>query len=55
MDTIGVPYNITIDYQTFEDGTVTIRFRDTKEQIRVKIEDLPKKIRELVKIYPKFK
>ncbi len=54
MDSIGVPYNITVDYQTFQDNTVTIRFRDTKEQIRVKIEELPKKIRELVKKYPEF-
>lgn len=54
MDSIGVPYNITIDYQTFENNTVTIRFRDTKEQIRVKIEMIPEKIKKLVEIYPEF-
>ncbi len=54
MDSIGVPYNITIDYQTFEDNTVTIRFRDTREQVRIKVEELPKKIRELVERYPEF-
>ena len=34
-DEIGTPYCITIDGQTKEDGTVTIRDRDTMEQIRV--------------------
>ncbi|GAY25922.1 hypothetical protein ATG_11250 [Desulfurococcaceae archaeon AG1] len=39
-DEIGIPYGITVDKQTLEDNTVTIRFRDTREQIRVRIEDL---------------
>jgi len=41
-DEIGVPYCITIDYDTVKDNTVTVRNRDTKEQKRVKIEDLSK-------------
>jgi len=41
-DEIGVPLCITVDYQTLEDGTVTIRDRDSWEQVRSKIEDLPK-------------
>ncbi len=40
QDEIGTPFCITIDYQTLEDDTVTIRNRDTKEQVRVKIEEL---------------
>lgn len=40
VDEIGVPIAITIDYDTLEDGTVTIRDRDTEEQERVKIDDL---------------
>lgn len=40
QDEIGTPYCITVDYQTLEDGTVTIRDRDTMKQDRVKIEDL---------------
>jgi glycyl-tRNA synthetase len=40
QDEIGTPYCITIDYDTLEDGTVTVRDRDTMDQIRVKIEDL---------------
>ncbi len=39
-DEIGTPFCITIDHQTFEDNTVTIRDRDTTSQIRVKIDDL---------------
>ncbi len=35
MDEIGTPWCITVDYQTLEDSTVTIRDRDTNEQIRI--------------------
>lgn len=44
QDEIGTPSCITVDYQTLEDGTVTIRDRDTATQTRVKIEDLTDKI-----------
>ncbi|MEM3382494.1 MAG: glycine--tRNA ligase [Nitrososphaerales archaeon] len=40
-DEIGVPFAITIDYQTLEDDTVTVRNRDTWEQKRIIIKDLP--------------
>jgi len=40
QDEIGTPYCITVDYQTLEDNTVTVRDRDTMKQERVKIEDL---------------
>ncbi len=40
QDEIGTPYCITIDYETLENGTVTVRDRDTMQQQRVKIEDL---------------
>ncbi|MBP9814373.1 glycine--tRNA ligase [Candidatus Woesebacteria bacterium] len=40
QDEIGTPWCVTIDYTTLEDGTVTIRDRDTTEQQRMKIEDL---------------
>ncbi len=40
QDEIGTPFCVTVDYQTLEDETVTIRFRDTKEQIRAKISEL---------------
>ena len=40
QDEIGTPYCVTIDYQTLEDETVTIRNRDTKEQSRIKISEI---------------
>jgi glycyl-tRNA synthetase len=40
QDAIGTPYCVMIDHQTMEDNTVTIRDRDTMEQIRVAISDL---------------
>lgn len=40
QDEIGTPKCVTIDFDTLEDGTVTVRDRDTTEQTRVKIEEL---------------
>ncbi len=40
MDEIGTPWCITVDFDTLKDKTVTVRDRDTKEQKRVKIEEL---------------
>jgi glycyl-tRNA synthetase len=40
MDEIGTPFCVTVDYQTLEDGTVTVRDRDTAEQERVKVQEL---------------
>ena len=45
QDAAGNPYCITVDHQTKEDGTVTIRNRDTMEQERVAIESLSEKIK----------
>ena len=39
-DEIGIPYCITVDFDTLKDKAVTIRNRDTTKQIRVKIENL---------------
>lgn len=44
QDEIGTPYCVTIDFQTLEDNTVTVRDRDTAEQTRVNIADLGDKI-----------
>jgi len=49
-DEIGVPYAITIDHQTLEDGTVTIRDRNTTQQERVKIEELINRLNNLLKL-----
>jgi len=40
MDEVGVPFAVTIDYDTLKDETVTIRERDSKEQVRMKISDI---------------
>ena len=40
QDAIGTPFCITVDHQTLEDNTVTIRHRDSMEQERVSIDAL---------------
>ena len=47
-DEIGTPVCITIDHQTLEDGTLTLRHRDTMEQERIHKDDLIKRILEIV-------
>jgi glycyl-tRNA synthetase len=37
QDAIGTPYCITVDHQTLEDNTVTLRERDSMEQTRIDI------------------
>lgn len=44
-DEIGTPYCITIDFDTLEDNSVTVRDRDTMEQIRISIDKLPEFIK----------
>ncbi|MFX1485538.1 MAG: glycine--tRNA ligase [Promethearchaeota archaeon] len=48
-DEIGTPVAVTVDYQTLEDDTVTIRNRDSWQQLRNKIEDLGKLFGEFFK------
>ena len=47
-DEIGTPYCITIDFDTLEDESVTVRDRDTMEQIRIKIDELEAWLQEKV-------
>ncbi len=51
QDEIGTPFCVTIDYDSKEDNTVTLRFRDSMEQVRVKIEELVPTIRKSIKEY----
>ena len=39
-DEIGTPYCVTVDFDTLEDESVTVRDRDTMEQVRIKIDEL---------------
>lgn len=42
QDEIGTPHCVVIDFQTLEDNTVTVRNRDTTEQVRIAIEEVGK-------------
>ena len=50
QDAIGTPYCITVDHQTLEDNTVTLRHRDSMEQERVNADDLEKILADKVSI-----
>ena len=45
-DEIGTPFCVTVDFETENDGCVTVRDRDTMEQIRIKIEDVKNYVEE---------
>ena len=47
-DEIGTPVCITVDHQTMEDNTVTLRHRDSMAQERVAIADVPRRVMEIV-------
>ena len=40
QDALGTPYCVTVDHQTLEDQTVTLRERDSMEQVRVPTKEL---------------
>ncbi len=48
QDEIGTPFCITYDFESVEDGCVTVRDRDTMEQVRIPIADLEKYIEEKI-------
>ena len=45
QDEIGTPYCVTIDYQTKDDDTVTLRFRDSMQQVRIAVSQIRETIR----------
>jgi glycyl-tRNA synthetase len=49
QDEVGTPYCVTVDYQTLEDQTVTIRDRDTAEQTRIRVDQLAEYIENRIK------
>ena len=55
QDAIGTPFCVTVDHQTLEDNTVTVRHRDTMEQERVSIDSLHEMIRKQVSNAELFK
>jgi len=44
----GIPYAITVDFDSIENGDVTLRDRDTEKQVRVKISELKNILRKLI-------
>jgi glycyl-tRNA synthetase len=40
IDEIGVPWAITVDHETLENGSVTIRRRDDQKQVRASVDDV---------------
>jgi glycyl-tRNA synthetase len=51
MDEIGTPFCITVDYETKEEKTVTLRFRDSMEQIRLPMNEVADRIRKEIRDY----
>ena len=49
-DAIGTPFAVTIDDESLENGTVTVRERDTMEQVKIKISELKDYINERIKL-----
>jgi glycyl-tRNA synthetase len=50
QDAAGTPLCVTVDHQSLEDSTVTVRFRDTMEQIRISVGELPALVNEKVSL-----
>lgn len=48
QDAIGTPFCITVDHQTLEDNTVTLRYRDSMEQERISVDKVPAIVAEKV-------
>jgi glycyl-tRNA synthetase len=55
QDEAGTPFCVTVDYQSKEDKTVTLRFRDSMEQVRVPIPELAMRLRQEIKAYKRTK
>ena len=51
MDEIGTPFCVTVDYETKDENTVTLRFRDSMEQVRVPAAELSDRIRREMRDY----
>jgi glycyl-tRNA synthetase len=51
QDEAGTPFCVTVDYESKEDGTVTLRFRDSMEQVRLPRAALAERLRQEIKAY----
>ena len=48
MDEVGTPFCLTVDSETQQNDSVTVRFRDTLEQVRVNLADLKDDLRKRI-------
>ena len=48
QDEIGTPFGVTVDFDTLDDNTVTLRDRDTMEQERVSVDELPDRLQDVL-------
>lgn len=48
-DELGIPFGITVDYESLEDGSFTLRDRDSTKQVRAKLDDILEAIGKMVK------
>ncbi len=55
QDEAGTPFCVTVDYQSKDDGTVTLRVRDSMEQVRVPRAELAERLRKEIKEYKRIK
>ncbi|MDR0656853.1 MAG: glycine--tRNA ligase [Treponema sp.] len=55
QDEAGTPFCVTVDYESKENGTVTLRFRDSMEQIRVHKDELAVRLYQEIKAYRRIK
>ncbi|MDR0670321.1 MAG: glycine--tRNA ligase [Treponema sp.] len=55
QDEAGTPFCVTVDYQSKDDNTVTLRFRDSMEQVRVPRTQLAQRLRDEIKAYHRSK
>ncbi|MDR2159306.1 MAG: glycine--tRNA ligase, partial [Treponema sp.] len=55
QDEAGTPFCVTIDYESLENGTVTLRFRDSMEQVRLHRNELSVRLHEEIKSYKRTK
>ena len=50
QDEAGTPFGVTIDHETLDDNTVTLRERDTMKQVRISIDKLSEAIADKIKV-----
>jgi glycyl-tRNA synthetase len=54
QDEAGTPFCVTVDYESKENDTVTLRFRDSMEQVRTPRAELAERLRQEIKAYTRI-